>query len=175
MARAEKERSFGLWDAKGGNSGCENATRPHLPNPDRNPGSPWRRRRAQASGGPQTCRPERGPRRAPPPGRRSLRRRRLLGPYGRSPRRGHPCQRRQPAGRALSLTAPNPQLQLGLVQVLHIVPQEAVQQVCDYRLQHHGGPEAAGPGGGRTQTQPRAATRAANDSPSGAGPPPRRA
>lgn len=40
MARAEKERSFGLWDAKGGNSGCENATRPHLPQSRPEPGVP---------------------------------------------------------------------------------------------------------------------------------------
>lgn len=52
--------------------------------------------------------------------------------------------------RALSLTAPNAQLQLRLVQVLYIVPQEAVQQVRDHRLQHHGGTEAAGEGGAGT-------------------------
>lgn len=56
-----------------------------------------------------------------------------------SPQRGPLGPRPPPAGRALSLTAPDAQLQLGLVQVLHIVPQEAVQQVRDHRLQHHGG------------------------------------
>lgn len=53
-------------------------------------------------------------------------------------------------GRAPSLTAPDPQLQLRFVQVLHIVAQEAVQQVRDHRLQHHGGAEAAAEGGAGT-------------------------
>ena len=98
-----------------------------------------------------TCGPGGCPAKHPPRRRRSLGRRREQGPgWSRDGGREQPAAwAPRPAlatpaarGRALSLTAPNAQFQLGLVQVLHIVPQEAVQQVRDHRLQHHGGAEA---------------------------------
>lgn len=96
---------------------------------------------------------QRLPRRAPAaPERGSLRRRREQGP-GRIPdgaALGWALSARSPPAAPLSLTAPDAQLQLGLVQVLHIVSQEAVQQVRDHRLQHHGGAEAAWEGGAGT-------------------------
>ena len=114
----------------------------------RAPRTPWRWRRAQASPRPAPAAQGGGPTECPPR-RRSLRRQKELGRgwsrEGSSLRLGPHGQRLQPPatrGRALSLTAPDPQLQLGLVQVLHIVPQEAVQQVRDHRLQHHGGTQA---------------------------------
>lgn len=132
--------------------------------------TPWRRRPAQTSPRPAPAAQGGGPAQRPPR-RRSRGRRREYGPgwsqERSSPRSGPLGQRRQPQtarGHALLLTAPDPQLQLGLVQVLHIVPQEAVQQVRDHRLQHHGGLRR---GRGRTWNRPaqlRAATSAANDS-----------
>ena len=163
----ERPPKVGRWDGAGASaSGTRN---PGIPAARAD--TPWRRRPAQASPRPAPAAQGGGPAERPPR-RRSLGRRREHGPgwrqEGSSPRRGPLGQRLQPPtarGRALSLTAPDPQLQLGLVQVLHIVPQEAVQQVRDHRLQHHG---AQRRGRGRTRNRPaqlRAGTSEANDSP----------
>lgn len=59
-----------------------------------------------------------------------------------SPRPARPSQGSRAAAPPEStglLTPPYAQLELGLVQVFHIVAQEAVQQVGHHRLQHHGG------------------------------------
>ena len=141
-------RDFGLRDSKAGNLRGAGAIQPSLSSPSERPGP------GGGGGGHRPphaphLRPRKGAPTERPPPRRSLRRQKELGPgwnqEGSSLRLGPLGQRLQPPatrGRALSLTAPDPQLQLGLVQVLHVVPQKAVQQVRDHRLQHHGGTQA---------------------------------
>ena len=115
----ERPPKVGRWDGAGASaSGTRN---PGIPAARAD--TPWRRRPAQASPRPAPAAQGGGPAERPPR-RRSLGRRREHGPgwrqEGSSPRRGPLGQRLQPPtarGRALSLTAPDPQLQLGLVQV----------------------------------------------------------
>lgn len=87
-------------------------------------------------------------------GRHRLHRDPHLSPPSRTPSPPPVAAPPRPPAAPLSLTAPDPQLELGLVQVLHIIPQEAVQQVRDHRLKHHGGAEAAGGGAGTTERSP---------------------
>lgn len=101
------------------------------------------------AGRPPASSSQRSPARSPPAPHRDRSQRDPLSARGSAlPRwQRRPRCATQP-GRNGLLTPPYTQLELGFVQVLHIVAQEAVQQIRHHRLQHHGG-------GGPTTRRPR--------------------
>lgn len=102
-----------------------------------------------SAGRPPASSSQRSPARSPPTPHRDRSQRDPLSARGSAlPRwQRRPRCATQP-GRNGLLTPPYAQLELGFVQVLHIVAQEAVQQIRHHRLQHHGG-------GGPTTRRPR--------------------
>lgn len=107
------------------------AAAPQLALSSRGGANPQTARPSEGTAVPQPANPSRGDRsqRDPLP---------AAAPGSARPRRQRRPRSAAGEGRGL-LTPPYAQLELRLVQVLHIVAQEAVQQIRHHRLQHHGG------------------------------------